>query len=415
MDRTLTKQEKQKETRKVYFKIGAGFLLLCGIIIVGFFILDTGIDSKNLKTAIAEKATLESSVSASGKIVPLYEQAIVSPVATRILEVYCDEGDSVGSGQSLLRLDLESAETEMRRLADEVSMKNIELQQTGLNNETYLTDLAMKIRTKEMAVNHLKAEVANERRLDSIGSGTGDKIKEAELAYSTALLELEQMKMQLQNEKKALAANYKSKQLEESISERNLSEMKRTLDDAKIKAPKNGIVTFLNKELGTSISAGERLAVVSDLSHFKIAAEIPEGNAGKLSVGSLVKVRFNRNILEGHISSISPQSQNGMVEFNILLDDDSDKRLRSGLRTELNVVYDVHDDIVRIPNSQFFQGPGTYSLFVKVSPNKLERRTVTLGDSNFDYVEVKSGINAGEEVVVTDMSDFKSKKSLTLK
>lgn len=415
MDRELTKVEKRKEARKHYYKICVAMLLVGGIIILISFLFNDSINQNNIKIAKAEKSTLESSVSASGKIVPLYEQTIVSPVSTRILEVYCDEGDKVIADQSLLRLDLESAETERRRLEDEVSMKKIELEQTALNNETFLTDLEMQIKTKEMAVNHLKEEVRNEKRLDSIGSGTGDKIREAELAYSTARLALEQLKTQLVNEKKAHAATYKSKQLEGSISQRNLREMERTLDNAKVKAPKNGTVTYLNKTIGTSIGAGERLAVVSDLSHFKITAEISEGNAGKISVGSLVKIRFNKNNLEGHVSSISPQSQNGMVEFNILLDDDSDKRLRSGLRTELNVVYDVHDDIVRIPNGQYFQGPGTYFMFVKVSPDKLERRSVTLGDSNFDFVEVKSGIQPGEEVVITDMTNYKSKKALTLK
>lgn len=415
MDRKLTKEEKRKESKKLYIRLFFAALVVTPLIIGLSFLFDDSVESSKLQMAVAEKSTLESSVSASGKIVPLYEQSIVSPVATRILEVYCDEGDTVITGQSLLRLDLESTETERRKLADEVSMKKIELEQSALNNETYLTDLEMKIKTKEMAVDHLKAEVANERRLDSIGSGTGDRIREAELAYSTGLLELEQLKTQLVNERKTHNALYKSKQLEESISQRNLLEMERTLEDAKVKAPKGGTVTYLNKELGTSISAGERLAVVSDLSHFKISAEIAEGNAGKLSVGSVVKVKFNRNVLKGHISSISPQSQNGMVDFNILLDDDNDNRLRSGLRTELNVVYDVQDDVVRIPNGQFFQGPGTYSMFVKVSPNKLERRYVTLGDSNFDYVEVKSGINPGEEVVITDMSDYKTRKALTLK
>lgn len=415
MDRELTKEEKRKESRKLYLRLGIAAIAFVALIVGFSFIFNDSVQASKLNFAVAEKSTLESSVSASGKIVPLYEQTIVSPVATRIMEVYCDEGDSVKSDQSLLKLDLESAETEMRRLADEVSMRNIELEQTALNNETYLTDLEMKIKTKEMAVNHLKAEVSNERRLDSIGSGTGDRIREAELAYSTGLLELEQLKMQLVNERKSHAAIYKSKQLEESISQRNLLEMERTLEDAKVKAPKSGTVTYLNKALGTSISAGERLAVISDLSHFKIAAEIAEGNAGKLSIGSAVKIRFNRNLVDGHISSISPQSQNGMVEFNVLIDNDSDKKLRSGLKTELNVVYDVHDEVVRIPNGQYFQGPGTYSLFVKVSPDKLERRIVTLGDSNFDYVEVKSGINPGEEVVITDMTDYKSRKALTLK
>ncbi|MCH5232543.1 MAG: HlyD family efflux transporter periplasmic adaptor subunit [Muribaculaceae bacterium] len=415
MDRELTKKEKLKEKKKIFYKISAGILAFGGLVTGIVFIFENGINEDKLQIATAERATMESSVTASGKVVPLYEQSIVSPVATKILEVYCEEGDSVSMGQSLLRLDLESAEIELRRLSDEVSMKNIELEQTALNNETYLTDLEMKIKTKEMSVNHLKAEVANEKRLDSIGSGTGDKIREAELAYSTALLELEQMKTQLVNERKAHSASYKSKQLEGAISQRNLHEMERTLEDARIKAPKPGIVTFLNKELGTSISAGEKLAVVSDLSHFKITAEIPESKAGLISVGSIVKARFNNNILEGKITSISPQSQNGMIEFNVLLDDDKNKNLRSGLRANLDVIFDVHENVVRIPNAQFFQGPGNYNLFVKVAPDKLERRYVTLGDSNFDYIEVINGIEPGEEVVITDLSEYADKRTITLK
>ncbi len=288
---------------------------------------------------------------------------------------------------------------------------NLQNQQRDLENKLK----EMKIKVKEMSLSHLQAEVANEKRLDSIGSGTGDRIREAELAFATARMELEQLKTQLANEKKAHAAAFRSKQLEGSISARNLEAMQRTLDDAQVKAPRKGTVTWLNKSLGTSIGAGEKLAVVSDLTHFKIEGEIPESNSGKLSVGSVVNVRINRNTVKGKISTISPQSQNGMVQFIVFLDDDSDKLLRSGLRTDLNVVYDVKDGVVRIPNGSYFQGPGTYVMFVKSGEDKLERRTVTLGDSNFDFVEVTSGIQPGEEVVVSDMSSYKNKRSIKLK
>lgn len=414
MDRNIPKEEILKYKKRLWIKISLILVMIGGVATGISFLLENKVKEKDLTFAKAELSRLESSVSANGKIVPLYEQAIVSPVSTKIIEVYCDEGDSVSKGESLLQLDLQSTETELRRLADEVSMKNIEIEQTSLNNQTYLTDLEMKIKTKEMALSHLREEVANEKRLDSIGSGTGDRIREAELAYSTGLLELEQMRTQLKNEKKAHDAAFKSKKLEGEISKRNLSEMERTLDDAKVKAPRNGVVTFLNKNLGSSISAGEKLAVVSDLTHFKIVAEITEGNSGKLSVGSEVKIRFNKHVMTGKINSISPQSENGIVEFNVILDDDNDKRLRSGLRTELNVIYDIHDDVVIIPNGQYFQGPGDYYLFVRTSADKLERRTVTLGDSNFDFVEVKSGISPGEEVVITNMGNYKKNKSLKL-
>lgn len=415
MDREIPKEEQRKEALKKRVTAAGIFVAIIIVTVIAVMSITSSVKESDLVIGKAEAGMIESSVAASGKIVPLYEQAIVSPVSTKIMEVYCNEGDEVEQGHSLLKLDLQSTETELRRMNDEVSMKQNEIEQARLNSATVVTDLEMRIKAKEMSVSHLKAEVANERRLDSIGSGTGDRIREAQLAYESAKLELEQMKMQLRNERKSQAASLRSKQLEGSISLRNMEEMERTLDDAQIKAPRKGTVTYLNKNLGTSIAPGEKLAIVSDLSHFKIAGEIPESNSGKLSIGSTVNIRINRHILKGKISNISPQSNNGMVEFTVFIDDDSDKLLRSGLRTELNVIYDIHDGVVRIPNGSYFQGPGTYNLFVKTSDNRIERRSVTLGDSNFDYVEVKNGISAGEEVVITDMSSYKDKKSLKLK
>ncbi len=155
--------------------------------------------------------------------------------------------------------------------------------------------------------------------------------------------------------------------------------------------------------------------MISDLVYFQIEGDIPESNSVRLALGSGVNVRINRNTVQGHIGHVSPQSQNGMVNFTVILDEDSASLLRSGLRTELNVIYDVQENVVRIPNGPYFQGPGTYELFVKTAPDKLEKRGVTLGDSNFDYVEVKSGIAPGEEVVISDMSAYKKDKVITIK
>ena len=415
MDREISKEEQRKEQRKKIYKIAAGVAVVAAGLFGITAIFQDSVSEKEFIIRPAETGTLESTISASGKIVPLYELAVVSPVSTKILEVYANEGDVVNLGEPLLKLDLQDTETELQRLSDEVEMKRNDIEQTKLKDATYLTDLEMRIKTKEMAVSHLKAEVANEKRLDSIGSGTGDRIREAELAYATGMLELDQLRVQLANERRSHSAAFRSQELQGTIAKRNLATMERTLEDARIKAPRRGTVTFLNKNLGTSIASGEKLAVISDLGHFKIEGEIPESNSGKLALGSGVNIRISRNTVQGHIGHVSPQSQNGMVQFTVILDEDSASLLRSGLRTELNVVYDVTENATRIPNGPYFQGAGMYELFVKTAPDRLEKRSVSLGDSNFDFVEVKSGIMPGEEVVVSDMSAYKKKRSITIK
>ena len=72
----------------------------------------------------------------------------------------------------------------------------------------------------------------------------------------------------------------------------------------------------------------------------------------------------------------------------------------------------VKEDVMRIANASYYVGRGDYELFVLDSENEIVKRKVQLGDSNFEYVEVVSGLQPGDQVVVSDMSSFKNKNKL---
>jgi HlyD family secretion protein len=72
----------------------------------------------------------------------------------------------------------------------------------------------------------------------------------------------------------------------------------------------------------------------------------------------------------------------------------------------------VKEDVMRIANASYYVGRGDYELFVLDSENEIVKRKVKLGDSNFEYVEVVSGLQPGDQVVVSDMSSFKNKNKL---
>lgn len=414
MDRELTKQERNQSRRRTYIKAGAVVLAVAGAVAGAAAWIGESYPESDFKYSTADRGNIDCGVTASGTVAPLHELIVTSPVSTKILEVYRTEGDTVAAGAPLLCLDLQATEADYRRASDEAEMKRNEIEQTALANATYITDLEMRIRTKRMAVSHLEAEVANERRLDSIGSGTGDRIREAQLAYETGKLELQQLCTQLDNERRAHEAALRTKRLEGDISARNLDEMRRTLDDAGVLSPIRGTVTYINKTLGTSISAGEKLAVVSDLTHFKVNGEITEGKAGKLAAGAPVSVRIGTRRLEGRVGGISPKSTGGVTEFTVILDEESNPMLRPGLKTELNVTSGTVENVVRIANGPYYQGPGEYDLFVRRG-DKLILTPVTLGDGNFEYVEVTQGLEPGDIAVVSDMHELKNKKKLTLK
>lgn len=416
MDRELTPKERNSARRRKYLPYIIGGTALTAGLITLLIASRQSVDREDLLITTVDSGTIETSVTGSGSIVPAFEEIINSPINSRIIEVYCKAGDSVDIGTPLLRLDLQSTETELNKLKDQIQMKNYELEQQKVNNNTRVSDLAMQVKVKEMTVNRLEAELRNECYLDSLGSGTGDRVRQAKLAYSTGKLELEQMRQQLANERKVTDAGLSVKNLDINIARKNLGEMSRTLDDAQIKAPRKATLTFINDQIGQKVSEGEKIAIISDLSHFKVDGEIADAYGDRIRVGSKAVVRIGRNErMDGIVSNVTPLSRNGVISFSVRLDDDADRRLRSGLKTDVYIMCNVMEDVRRIKNGSFYTGPGSYELFVFNGDDKLERRSVRLGDSNFEFVEVVDGLNDGDRVVVSDMKRFINATSVKVK
>lgn len=414
MDREIPKDVLKKERNKKILRYA--LVATAGIVLVSVLLsaMRTGIKEKEVVFSTVDTGTIEVSVSASGKVVPAFEEIINSPINTRIVEVYKKGGDSVDVGTPLLKLDLQSTETEYKKLLDEEQMRSYKLAQLRANNKTKLNSLAMQVKVKAMELNRMQVELRNERYLDSLGSGTTDKVRQAEYSYNVAQLEYEQLQQQYSNEKEVLDAEYKVQELDFSIFRKGLAEMKRTLDDAQVRSPRKAILTYINNQIGAQVGQGSQIAVISDLSHFKVEAEIADTYGERVAAGGRALVKIGNEKLEGSISSVTPLSKNGVIAFSVQLTEDNHRRLRSGLKTDVYVMNAVKEDVMRIANASFYVGRGEYELFVRTSDKKVEKRKVQLGDSNFDYIEVVSGLQPGDKVIVSDMSQYKNKSKLTL-
>lgn len=414
MDREIPKEVRRKERNKKLLRYGC--IAVAGVVLIGLLIslMRTGVREKDVVFSTVDKGTIEVSVSASGKVVPAFEEIINSPINTRIVEVYKKGGDSVDVGTPLLKLDLQSTETDYRKLLDEEQMRTYKLQQLRANNKTKLNNLAMQVKVKAMSLNRMEVELRNERYLDSLGSGTTDKVRQAEYSLNVARLEYEQLQQQYANEREVLDAEYKVQELDLSIFRKELAEMKRTLDDAQVRSPRKAILTYINNQIGAQVGQGSQIAVISDLSHFKVDGEIADTYGDRVAAGGRAIVKIGSEKLEGRVSSVTPLSKNGVISFSVQLVEDNHRRLRSGLKTDVYVMNSVKEDVLRLANASYYVGRGEYELFVRTSDGEVEKRKVRLGDSNFEYVEVVSGLQQGDRVIVSDMSRYKNKKKLKL-
>ncbi len=413
MDREIPLSEQRKERRKQIIRYGAIIVGLAIVVIIVVNFLQGSISSKNVIIGTVDRGTIEVTVNASGKVIPLTEEIIVSPINSRILEVYKEAGDSVNKDEPILKLELASIETDYKQKLDEKEMKKSKLIQSQVSLDNTISDLQMQLQVKDMKLKQLQTELKNERYLDSIGASTSDKVRQAALNYEVAKLELQQLKEQIVNEKKNASAEVKVQQLDLSIFEKSLAESARLLKDARILSPQKATLTYVNNQIGSQVSAGTQIAIVSDLSHFKVLAEIADSYAEKLSSGAKAIIKIGQLQLEGTVVNITPSVKNGVINFTVMLKDSGNSRLRSGLKTDVYVTHGIQDDVLRIPNSTYYIGAGEYELWV-VKNGEAEKKKIKLGESSFEYVEVISGLEKGEQVIISDMNQYKNKQKLKI-
>lgn len=413
MDREIPLSEQRKERRKQIIRYGAIIVGLAIVVIIVVNFLQGSISSKNVTIGTVDRGTIEVTVNASGKVIPLTEEIIVSPINSRILEVYKEAGDSVNKDEPILKLELASIETDYKQKLDEKEMKKSKLIQSQISLDNTISDLQMQLQVKDMKLKQLQTELKNERYLDSIGASTSDKVRQAALNYEVAKLEFQQLKQQIVNEKKNASAEVKVQQLDLSIFEKSLAESARLLKDARILSPQKATLTYVNNQIGSQVSAGTQIAIVSDLSHFKVLAEIADSYAEKLSSGAKAIIKIGQLQLEGTVVNITPSVKNGVINFTVMLKDSGNSRLRSGLKTDVYVTHGIQDDVLRIPNSTYYIGAGEYELWV-VKNGEAEKKKIKLGESSFEYVEVISGLEKGEQVIISDMNQYKNKQKLKI-
>ena len=281
------------------------------------------------------------------------------------------------------------------RMLDEEQMKELQLEKLRITNRNNITEMEMNIDIQEMELDRKAAALRNEKYLDSLGAGTPDKVREAELDYTVSSLKLEDNRRKLQNQRDLAAADEAVAELELSIFRKNKEQTRRRLYDA-----------------GAQVGQGEKLAMLADLTRFKVEGELGDMQAGKIAEGYRTTVLAGRDTLTGMVSVLSPMSTDGLISFTVQLDDESAPALRSGLKCDIYVVYAYRENVLRLPSGTYYKGEGNYDLFVREG-DRLVRRRVALGEANYDYVEVISGIEPGEQVVISDMQDYAKQPELT--
>ena len=414
MDRELPEESKKQQSRRrwLWIAVGTGGIVLAVWLLRNSF--GNSINQKDVRLATAAVGDVENTLTASGEVQPDFEAVITSPITAVIQQTYLEPGASVKVGDKILELDKEFTQLSFDKQKDQLELKRNGIVKLRWELDKSVYDLKINDSIKGLKINSFRAEVENAKRLFRAGGGTREAIEQAEQTLRIAQLEKRQLENDIRIKQQTVKADIKESEIEAQIQAKDLQELQRKLQQANITANRSGVLTYVNKNIGSKVSEGEVLARLADLGGFKIIGAISDNYAEQIRIGMGVVVRVNETLLRGTLTNISPSVQNNIVNFDIQLDDKGHKLLRPKMKVEVFPITDAHSKVVRVANGAGFTGVPVQDVFVLRNDGKAERRTVKVGLANFDYVEILEGIKAGEKVIISDMSKFKNAKEVEL-
>jgi HlyD family secretion protein len=375
--------------------------------------LKSTVSKAQIITAIVERGDVENTLNASGEVLPEFEEILTSPISASIKNVIMDAGNKVKAGQSILTLDKSASQTEFEKINFQLQSKRNEISKLKLDLNKSFFDIQSNNDIKQLRISNLADAVENAKRLFKAGGGTREGIEQAQLNLKVAQLEKKQLENEIKSKQQTMQIEIKEAEIALAIQENDLRELQRKLQLANIIATRSGVVTYVNKNIGATVREGESLARIADLSSFKVNGNISDNYMDQLHNGMPVIVRINETQLKGHVVNVYPSVQNGIVTFDVQLDERNSKQLRPNMKVDVFLVTDMHSKVMRVANGPAFRGPADQDIFV-LNGGKAERRSVHIGLSNFDYVEIKDGVKPGDVVITSDMAEYKNVKELTI-
>lgn len=413
MDRPLPSAILASEKRKWWT---ISFLMALVLLLAIWFlrqVFRSELSASKISTAIVERGSVTNTINATGEVLPEFEEVLSSPIAASVQRVLLDAGQKVDAGQSILTLDKSSITTEYEKLQFLIESKENEIHKLRLDLEKSYFDIKSSNQIKQLRISNLTDMVTGAKRLYKAGGGTMEDIEQAELNLKVAQLEKKQLENEISSKQKTMKIELREAELALAIQRNEVSALKRKMGQADIVASRTGVVTWVNQNIGASIQQGEALARIADLSSFKVAGSVSDVQLENLHTNMPAVIRIGEKQLKGKVINISPSVKNGIVSFDVRLEEHDNSLLRPNMKVEIFLITAVHEKTMRITNGAAFNGSNLQDVFV-VTKGKAVRTKIKTGLSNFDYIEVLNGLNVGDQVIVSDMNTYKNQSEIVI-
>jgi HlyD family secretion protein len=385
--------------------------LIAAIYLINRYILLSSLKPGNYITSLVDYGPVFTSVPASGIVNPENEVLLLSPSSSIVSSISMAPGSRVAKGSIILTLDPKSLTLEIENLKDQLGVMENDLQKNRLNARSTRVDLDYSAEVKNLKITSLKTEIADQEQLLKVG-GISPALNEQ--TRQELVLAEKDLKMTLEKNSirlKQLETEEKGLQLQIDMRNKELESKEELFKRLTVRAPSDGIVLGVYADAGEKVEKDKLLVKMSDMSTFKIKGSIDNRFIDNVKTGGEVYAIIENIRLKGKIGNVSPVIKDKKIDFDVFLDYSQYQKLMPNMDVEMMIVTQQKDSVLRIEHGPAFNRSKRQDAFV-IRNDKAVRQSFTTGLIGTEYIEIVSGLHAGDRVIISDVSPFRHKREI---
>ncbi len=373
------------------------------------------VERRSLSISEVKQAKFDDYVNVDGRVVPIQVVQISPEEGGVVLEKVVDEGAHVHKGDIIVRLsnsnlDLEilNAESELAEKQNMLRNTQISMEQDRLNNRNEALQLEMDVETKLRAYRHqgaLQKEQLNSR----------EEYLKAKEAYELAVKKNGLIQQRLKKDGQLRRSQMEQMSDNLASMQRNVSLVRARKAKLDVRSSIDGEVGLLDVELGQSISPGQKIGVINDLSDYKVEAQVDEHYIDRVRAGLTASFEQSGRTYRLTVRKVYPEVRDGRFRIDFVFSGPRPQNIRTGQTYYLDLQLGEAKKAILIPKGTFYSVTGGTWIFVlDKNGHKAYRRNIRIGRQNPQYYEVLEGLEPGEQVIVSGYESYKDNEILVL-
>jgi len=416
MDRPVEKRSGWSGRRGLFAALGLA------AVIAGIFLLpsirnwmrsETTVDASRIRVGKVIRGDLVRDVSVQGNVVAAFRPTLVSP-ARGVAKVNSKAGQVVDPADVLVTVAspeltsrLEQERSALSSLQADLARQRIQAKQKAAQARQDVGLLKVEVEAARRAMDRAE-RIRKEGLLNDVEyEGATDAIRIAELR-----LELAEQNAEFEVETLEFEVTDRASRVERQ--RLVAQELERQVDELAVRSPVAGLVSRVEINDGDSVSAGQPLVVVVDLSNFEVEVAIPEAYSDEMGPGTPAEIRYNGQDYSGAVKSISPEVEGSRVLAIVEFVEDPPAGLKQNQRVPTRLILDTKADTLKLPRGPFLEAGGGHMAYRLQDGLALLER-IEVGAVSVSEVELLSGASEGDLFVISDTSRFDGAESILVR